>query len=248
MLIGDAASLDTASAVVDSEDFINDSEWAWKNYKSVIATYLADPAVRHVCEIGGGRSPLFTPEELAQFDVEYTVLDVSQDELDMAGPEYRKLCCNIEDTDREPEFDLMYSKMVIEHVSDTGKAYANIHDKLKPGGICLNFHPTLYAFPFIVNLLFPETLTRKILGMAFPSRVSEESKFPARYSWCFASEKITGRLKDLGFRSATIVPFFGHAYYKSIPVLRSIENWFRGVTRRREMKTFASYAYTIVRR
>ena len=76
----------------------------------------------------------------------------------------------------------------------------------------------------------------------------EESKFPAKYSWCYASDRIVGKLKDLGFRSATIVPFFGHAYYKSIPILRSIENWYRGVARRHEIKMCSSYAYTIVRR
>jgi SAM-dependent methyltransferase len=204
--------------------------------------------VRHVCEIGGGRNPLFSPEELAAFDVEYTILDISQAELDLAGPEYHKLCCSIEETDHQPEFDMMYSKMVIEHVSNTQLAYENIRDKLNPRGVCLSFHPTLYALPFIVNLLLPERLSRKVLGLIFPSRMNEESKFPARYSWCFASRKIVRRLKVLGFRDALIVPFYGHTYYKNIPVLRSLENWWHGVARRADLKASASYAYTIVRR
>lgn len=248
MIIADADSSHLSRPVVETDGFENDSAWAWRNYKAVIAAYLADPRVRHVCEIGGGRSPLFEAEELRQFNVEYTVLDVSQAELDLAGPDYQKLCCNIEDTDREPEFDLMFSKMVMEHVGDARRAYENIHDKLKPGGICLSFHPTLFALPFIVNLLFPEALTRWILGAVFPARVSEESKFPARYSWCFASRTITRRLAELGFERATIVPFFGHGYYKSIPILRSLENFSRRLTRRTALTAWASYAYTIVQR
>ena len=78
--------------------------------------------------------------------------------------------------------------------------------------------------------------------------MSEESKFPARYSWCFASEKITRRLVGLGFEGAAIVPFFGHGYYKSIPILRSIENVYRRFARRAAIKPCTSYAYTIVQR
>jgi SAM-dependent methyltransferase len=248
MLIGDDDSCDLAAPVVADDSFVNDSEWAWRHYKPVIASFISQPGVRRVCEIGGGRNPLFSPDELRELGVEYTVLDVSGAELEMAGPEYRKLQCNIEDTDRAAEFDFMFSKMVLEHVGDAGVAYENIRDKLRPGGICLNFHPTLFALPFVVNRVFPETLTRRILGLAFPSRLSEESKFPARYSWCRASAGITDRLRALGFDAAVIVPFFGHGYYKGIPLLRSVEAVTRKVARRAGFKPVAAYAYTIVRR
>ena len=70
MIIGDPTHSHLAQPVLDTDGFVNDSVWAWENYKAVIAAYLADPNVRTVCEIGGGRSPLFSPAELAQFDVE----------------------------------------------------------------------------------------------------------------------------------------------------------------------------------
>jgi len=45
-----------------------------------------------------------------------------------------------------------------------------------------------------------------------------------------------------------IAPFFGHSYFRHLPVLREIDATFGDLAERRDWRWLTSYAYTIVRR
>lgn len=130
------------------------SEWAWRHYKDVLVDLLRMRDARCLMEIGGGRFPLFNPAEIAPFDVEYIINDVSPSELARAPSEVGKACFDIASSDTTEidalagTIDLTFSKMVFEHVSDALQAYRNIYKMLSRRGICLNFHPVCFRFRF----------------------------------------------------------------------------------------------------
>ena len=209
---------------------------------------ISEPGCRDLLEIGGGRSPLLGPEEWETSGVNYTVSDISQPELDLADGRYRKVCMDIGgEIAGEAQYDLIFSKMVFEHVRNARRAYENIFTLLRPGGAALNFHPVLYSPPFVINKVLPEWLSAAVLRVFFPRRTDTGApKFPAYYKWCVATEGTERRLRQVGFSQAYAIPVHGHAYFRSIPGLREVDRALSGWAQRTGKSRLASYAYTIV--
>src|SRR5256714_12867085 len=68
-----------------------------------------------VCDVGGGRSPLFSLDDGRQLGVAYTILDISQEELDQAPAGYRRIRSGNWEAGPEqiPErFDLIFYPML----------------------------------------------------------------------------------------------------------------------------------------
>lgn len=226
--------------------------WAMANYKEMVMALATRFECRKLLEIGGGRSPLLSRDQLAAARLDFTVNDVSEAELRQCPAWADKLCFDIAGDETPPgQFDLVFSRMVQEHVSNAEKCYRNIFRLLRPGGIALNFHPTLYAAPFVVNYLIPSRLSAAILHI-FGARVTDAEepypKFPARYSWCRASARVAGKLRAIGFSEIFIVPFYGHGYFRNIPLVREADDWLAKMAKARGARFLSSYAYTIVRK
>jgi SAM-dependent methyltransferase len=244
----------TLAEFFSGQSFESKPRWAWpfKNYKSTVIGLAKRFGKRALCEIGGGRAPMLSREAVEDLRAEYTVLDISQAELDCAPAWSRKLKCDIgggDPVEIAGQYDLMFSHMVMEHVRDVRRAYANIFHLLAPGGIVINFHPTLYAVPFVINRYSPESLTRPLVELFDTNRgKAGRPKFPAYYSWCVSTEKAERMIRDTGFREVLIVPFWGHSYFERIPVLREIDRAIVTAAERRRLKSLSSYAYTIARK
>ena len=239
----------------------SDEIWAWDNYRAAVLGYAqhcrqagrtGDGLVR-LLEIGGGRGPLLTPEEAAAAGIALTVNDIDARELSLAPAAFDKAQFNIAgdvEAAWAGRFDLIVSRMVFEHVKDAPRAWANVRALLAPGGVAMAFHPTLYAPPFVVNWLMPEILTARVLRFFFPGRHGGDyPKFPARYEMCFADPvKVGSLLKRCGFSETLLAPFWGHRYFRHIPILRDADAAFSGLAESRDWRAFCSYAYTIARR
>ena len=229
--------------------------WAWANYERVVRRLAEASQAKKLIEIGGGRDPLFGREALAELGAELTVNDISPTELAALPQGYRTACFDIAG-DLSPEeiarggYDLAFSRMVFEHVADGRRAWENLFRLLAPGGVGLAFVPTLYAFPFVVNWLLPDDFAARIVKMVYKNRTDDEDPvFPARYSWTVASEKrIAPMLAGIGYREATVVPFYGHGYYQPFPIVRDIHAKFSATARARDWRFFASYAYIAARK
>jgi len=203
-------------------------------------------------EIGAGRRPMLTAEQISDLNVSYTANDISESEL-ARGPSWvSKACFDIAgkvDQSLAPlanSFDLIFSKMVFEHIPDTRQAYQNILQLLAPGGICFNYHPVLYSPPFLINLVFPEAVTAPILRTFKPRRHDgDEPKFPAQYDRCVISAKLRAELRDLGFREVWQIPFFYHGYFQKIPGLFQLDTLLSKVAEHRDWQGLASFCYTI---
>lgn len=231
-----------------------DAHWCWDNYKPLVKRLARILDLTRLCEIGGGRSPLFTKEEMREIGGKLSVNDISQSELDRGPGGYRTLCLDIAgDLGTAPpeQFDLMFSQMVFEHLRDTKRAWRNIHTLLRPGGVALAFFPTLYAWPFVINRAVPDDVTGPILRALFPNRNDggKQPKFPAYYDHCFGDgRKLQPLLEDIGFREHHVLPFWGHDYLRRIPVARHIDNAFNRMAARMNWTQFTSYAYVLVRK
>ena len=205
-------------------------------------------------EIGGGRNPLLSPNEVASFSpLEYVVNDISELELSRLDSAYGRACFDIQagppdGSSLSGSFDLVFARMVFEHIRDPGRAWGNVAKLLKPGGVAVSFTPVLFSPPFVVNRLMPERLSQPLLRMVFPRRhVDDIPKFPAYYRWCRASERyMVQRLLPLGFASVEVIPYFGHGYFTPIPVASLSERILSRQAERRNWTALASYAYVIV--
>lgn len=235
--------------------------WAWDNYRASVLAFVE--ACRHsgrheegkvrLLEIGGGRAPLLTPSEAEQAGVALTVNDIDAGELALAPGSFQTAQFNVAG-DFDPKlagrFDLIASRMVFEHVRDAPRAWSNVRALLAPGGVALAFHPTLYAPPFVINLLAPEAVTAPILRLFFADRnEGEYPKFPARYELCLGDpSRVEPVLRRSGFSSVLVAPFWGHRYFRHIPGLRELDAAIGDLAERRDWRLMTSYAYTIARR
>lgn len=235
--------------------------WAWDNYRAlVLAVAQAQRATRRrrgemvrMLEIGGGRGPLLRPAEAAAAGIAVTVNDIDARELSLGPAEFDKAQFDIAGSAPDSlvgQFDLIVSRMVMEHVADGRKAWTNMAALLARGGIALAFHPTLYAPPFVVNRLFPEALTAHVLRFFFPGRHDGGyPKFPARYQLCNSSpEKIAPVLAECGFSESLIAPIWGHGYFRHIPLLREMDTALQRLAEARDWRWLSTYAFTLGRR
>lgn len=225
----------------------NESDWAWKNYKSVVLSLQREFDCRSLMEVGGGRSPLIDEQEHKSLGTRYTVNDISAAELRLAPEWPLKACFDIcsPPSNAASSFDLIFSKMVFEHIPNARAAYQAVYRLLVPDGICLSFFPTLYCLPFLMNCLSPERLALK-LQRAFDSRGNP--KFPAFYSWCRSTVSLQRHLEAIGFRRVIISAFYGHNYYRSIPVVRGVERRWTEFSRREDLRLFSSFAYAFMQK
>jgi len=228
------------------------SEWAWKNYRNTIEALAREFGHKRLIEIGGGRDPLLSLQAVKALGFDYTINDISPEELKNAPEGYNTACFDVSGDlksagIKSESYDLAFSRMVFEHVQDVGQAWKNLHEILTPGGVGLIFVPTLYALPYVANLMIPEWLSQKIVKLLYPHRTDhEDPKFPAYYDWCYSSEKkLEPMLRAAGFSETLIVPFYGHAYFDKLPVIREIDEAVTRMAIRNDWRFLTPYAYII---
>jgi SAM-dependent methyltransferase len=231
----------------------NASATAWDGFGALIRVWLNRIAPSTVLEIGGGRAPLLKPEELESLGIRrYIINDVSAAELARVPAPYETECFDIQ-VGPDPSSrsvgacDLVFSMMVMEHIADPRAAWSSMHRLLRPGGTALAFMPVLFSPPFLINRLIPEMVSQQILRAFFPRRHHDDMpKFPAYYRWCRAStEYMRKKLEPIGYSNVTVIPFYGHAYFVRVPVIRQIDHALSEGARRSNLTLLASYAYVM---
>ncbi len=212
----------------------------WSAYEDYLKEIIRATQAKQVCDIGGGRNPSIDHAFITEHDLSYSLLDISQEELEAAPAGYSKIQADIGDRKVElPEasYDLCFSKMVAEHIQNGEVFHRNVYRLLKPGGVAIHFFPTLYTLPYVVNLVVPEWLSTLSLRVLNPRDLVQHGKFPAYYSKCYGP--ISSQLKFLTLLDYDIIHYhagFGHGYYRRLPVVRDMaaawsqlcreKNWF----------------------
>ena len=226
-------------------------ETAFKSYLPRLAELIANFDSPRILELGGGRRPSYRLDDLPSNVSSYTVNDIDPEELALVPSEYKTAAFDVTSDAHQfaGEFDVVFSRTLMEHVSDGEAMHRNVLSLLKPGGVAFHMCPTLYAPPFVLNLLLPERMSRAVLFAFRPWRRTEKPKFPAYYSWCYGDEKKMAKmLCGIGYSEAKISTFYGHGYFEPIPILREIDSAFSAMAARNDWTTFASFAHVTARK
>jgi SAM-dependent methyltransferase len=231
------------TAIDDGKSWLN----AMQGYDDALRAIIRDHPDADILELGGGRWPSFRLTDLPDNIRTYTVNDISEEELSLVPPEYEKACFDVsgDASDFEGRYDVVFSRFLAEHVKDGQAMHRNVFRVLKPGGTAFHLIPTLYALPFVANLLLPERLGQKALA-AVSRRRDISPKFPAYYSRCRGDSPAMRRMFErIGYSKVEIRNFYGHFYYEQIPGLRDLEAWFSRLASRNKWSWCSSYAYVI---
>jgi hypothetical protein len=192
----------------------------YERYIQKLQQIVAMPQIKRVCEVGGGANPMFSLEFAQEHGLDYTVLDISAEELEKAPSGYAKVLGDISSVDfqSDEKYDLVFSKFLAEHVRSGCHFHVNLYSILNDGGYSFHYFPTLYSLPFMANKLLPEWISEKVLLKVQPHRIKEGlyGKFPAYYSWCYGPTKSSiKRFEEIGFEVEEYVGFFGHGFYRN---------------------------------
>jgi SAM-dependent methyltransferase len=227
----------------------------WTAAPQFLSAVIERESSTSVLEIGSGANPTLAPEELEARNIRYTANDRSASELAKASPAYETLVLDMATASRtalpRERFDLVFSRMVNEHVADGERYYGNIFDVLRPGGVTAHCFSTLYALPFVVNRVLPERVASRVLDVVNPRDRYQQDKFPARYSWARGpTRRMLARLSRLGYEVLEYRGYFGHPYYNrpALRPVRALEEAKAAWLCRHPLPALTSYAVVILRK
>ena len=231
------------------------SKDAWTGFEQRLRSLLETTGAKDVCELGGGANPTLNIDYVTTRGVRYSILDISRDELAKAPPGYDLVQADVTDPalDMYDRYDLVFSKMLAEHVNNARRFHSNVHKMLRPGGVAFHFFPPLYAFPFILNRLFPEQLAERLLNILQPgirAREGRKAKFPAFYDWCLGpTDRQFARFESLGYDILEYTGYFGHSnYYRRLPPLQKASQALSGFLLKHPLSSLTSFAYLVIRK
>ena len=225
----------------------------WDGFEQRVAGVARESGAVAVGELGGGANPTVGLPELVGRSLDQTVLDISPEELARTPADVERLCVDLcaETPPVEDRFDLVYSRMLCEHVRSGRTFHRNCYAALRPGGYAVHFFPALTAVPFALNRVLPTSLSRRLVERLFPARRrgGKHAKFPARYSWCFGpTPSQLARFRSVGFEVVACDVGIGHGYYDRIPVLRGLERAKARLVLRHPSPWLAAYVVVVLRR
>jgi SAM-dependent methyltransferase len=244
-----AGSVMTARGQVDYTDMNS----LWQGYQDQVVKLARSNGVNTVAELGGGANPFVADTERWGFAEHRIVVDISARELAKA-PDHvvvrvADLCQPINND--LTSYDLVFSKMLCEHLPNPRVFHENCFKLLRPGGLSVHFFPTLFTFPFVVNKFMPETLARKVLDKVQPGRLElgNLDKFPAYYRWTSGpTRRAFRRFESLGFQVEAYHATFGHLYYHSIKPLDALERAKTNFLLRHPAAGLTSFAVVVLRK
>jgi SAM-dependent methyltransferase len=225
----------------------------WDSYPSTLVDLAKEHGVQAVGELGGGANPLLADASTWGFVPTRAVYDISVAEMDKAGDDLDKrqadLCQPLGGAGGE--YDLVFSRMLCEHLPDPETFHRNCFHLLRPGGRSVHFFPTLYALPFVLNRLVPEQAARRLLSVVQPDRLDNPltEKFPAYYRWCRGpTGRSLRRYEELGFEVERWRAGFGHSYYRRLGPVDRLEAAKTSFLLRRPVPALTSFAALVLRK
>jgi hypothetical protein len=241
--------------IIEQRPFsLGPDEWAHVDFTARLRRQLEQLGGGTVCELGGGARPALEPEFLREHELVCLVVDLSESELAKAPPGYMTLVGDVSSPwfrtgEHDGSYDLVFSRVLAEHVRDARQFHLNVRRLLRPGGIAMHFFPTLWWPPFVANRLLPEAIAEWILLRIEPwrERSGRSGKFPAYYHWCFGpSRGQIARLSSTGFAVEHCVAYFGEDSHAPGRVLGTLNRaWTRAMVAHPSYH-FTSYAgYTL---
>lgn len=184
-------------------------------YKYEVAALANRRPGQVLLDIGGGKECPFVPY-LDDRDAHLIVaVDCSEEELRRNSLPGSKIVADAAAEGfpfRDRSVDLVVSRAVVEHIHDNAAFFRNCGYVLRPGGVMIHAFSGRFAPFALMNQLFPNGLTRRLIQLLHPYwREEGNYGFPAFYNRCYFSA-IEDLLKRNGFRNGKFILL----YYQSI--------------------------------
>lgn len=225
---------------------------AWQDFEELLKQFIQTHEFKNILDIGGGANPILSPDYVERMGLSYSILDISEAELKKASATYHKIVKDITANDLKisDKFDMVFTKMLAEHIRDGERLHKNIHVLLKENGIAIHFFPTLYALPFLINKLIPEKINKCLLARIAPRDNYQHAKFPAYYNWCTGPTPASlKRFERLGYEVLEYKGLYGHAgYYRRVPPINMLHLYLVEFLLKHPNPYLTSYAYIILRK
>lgn len=171
------------------------------------------PPEASIADIGGGKTPFFSADEVRSRRLRVAGVDIDAAELASAeaGAYEEMFVGAIEQVRGNADRDFVIAQSVLEHVYDGRRAAAGMASFLRPGGTIVTFCPCRRAWFARLNLVLPERLKRAILFYVYPAK-RERQGYPAHYDGCTPQE-LERNLRDAGVRVTGFRYFFTSSYF-----------------------------------
>jgi hypothetical protein len=216
---------------------------AYDSYYEAIQQYM-NPNIE-VLEIGGGAHPSLEDRT----NISYTIIDPDSKELKKSPDDVLKLNLLIEAMDSNKKYDLILTKMVAEHIEHPDVFHKKIFEILKPSGKAIHFFACRHSIPSFVNRILPEYISDALLRLIQNRNTVEHPKYPAFYKKTKGhTNSQLSYFQKMGFQVITYNSFVGHKYFKSIPVLRSLEALYTSILVRLKLKSLATVALVVLKK
>ena len=219
-----------------------------------LQTLVSHPLRDLVLEVGSGANPTLSTDDVHRYGLRYITSDRDLSELSKADPVYEARCVDLENgpipDDLLGRCDLIFSRMVNEHIRDGRRYHANIYDMLSPGGVAVHAFSTLYTLPFLANHLMPSQLGNGLLNFFAPRDRHQHEKFQAYYSWSRGpTSHAIRQFRQLGYHVVSYDGYFGHTYYRNrMPLLDRLEQAKARLLLTLRLPLFCSYATIVLRK
>ncbi len=225
----------------------------WHGFEQHVAEVARQSGAVAVGELGGGANPTVGLADMVGRPIELTVLDISPDELERTPPQAQTLCVDL-CADAPPvheRFDVVFSRMLCEHVRSGRTFHRNCFAALRPGGYAVHFYPSVTALPFLLNRILPTGFSQRLVERLFPARRrgGKHPVFPARYSWCVGPTAAqVARFRSVGFEVVSSQVGIGHGYYDRMPPLRTLERAKAAMMLKHPAPWMGAYIIVVLRR
>lgn len=223
------------------------------SYPAMLLGLAEQEGATAVAELGGGARPVLADEGAWSFVPTRVVYDIDPAELAEAGDRLETRQADLcEPVEREAgRYDLVFSRMLCEHLRDPETFHRNCLHLLRPGGVAAHLFPTLYALPFVVNRIVPEQAARRAIRVAQPGRLDDPKtkKFPAYYRWCRGpTARSMRRFESAGFDLEEWRAGFGHCYYQRFGPLQALEDAKAHLLVRHPVPQLTSFSVAVLRK
>ena len=186
---------------------------SWHDHPIVLQKYIEDIQAKTILEIGAGPNPSISKKLIDKHKIQYHLNDFSSEELSKGNNNFVKIPGNFIELNDVGNYDMICSRMLLEHVSDPQALHQKIFQQLNPGGIAIHFFATLYSFPAIINVTLAESVSHRLLRWGQGRDEEQHGKFPALYKWCKGPVKgFAKRFEGLGYEVLEHRGYVGHDY------------------------------------
>jgi ubiquinone/menaquinone biosynthesis C-methylase UbiE len=183
----------------------------WRHTLSVVEKMNALPD-QIVFDVGGGYICPFADMRREDLNTKFYMADISEDQLQMneAADEKVTLDASKNLPIKNESIDIFVTRTLFEHFPENEILIQESSRILRKGGFAIHVFPCKFSPFAILNQIFPNSLSKKLLSIFFPNW-SGEVGFKAFYKNCYYTS-INRILKNNDFQIESI----NFNYYQSI--------------------------------